>query len=119
MMLASTRSLARACTVALTLLAGAGAQAADTPASGGACRSDSRSLCSGVQPGGGRVIACLKSHESELSEACRAALPVMERCAGEVQSLCGSAGGPRALRSCLRENAGKLSPECRASGARR
>jgi hypothetical protein len=35
------------------------------------CRSDVAKLCKGVQPGGGRIIECLKEHESELSEPCR------------------------------------------------
>lgn len=27
-------------------------------------------LCAGVQPGGGRLVACLKSHYNELTDAC-------------------------------------------------
>lgn len=99
------------------LLCVSGARAADAP--GGACRSDARSLCSQVQPGGGRIAGCLKEHESQLSEACRAALPAMQRCATEVQTLCGSASGPRERRSCLRDNAARLSPECRSAAGGR
>lgn len=41
-----------------------------------ACRPDYASLCSGVQPGGGRVIACLRAQDSgRLTPACRDALP--------------------------------------------
>lgn len=39
-----------------------------------ACSSDYRKLCANVAPGGGRVIACMKARESEVSENCRAAL---------------------------------------------
>ncbi|MBN1531852.1 MAG: hypothetical protein JXA20_04255 [Spirochaetes bacterium] len=39
-----------------------------------ACREDHRKYCKGVRPGQGRIINCLKSHEGELSEACRAQL---------------------------------------------
>ncbi len=35
------------------------------------CRPDVQKLCSGVQPGGGRIVACLKQHESELSPQCQ------------------------------------------------
>jgi len=39
-----------------------------------ACRSDMRSLCSSVQPGGGRVVACLQQQRERLSPGCSAAL---------------------------------------------
>lgn len=39
-----------------------------------ACASDYQSLCSGVQPGGGRIIACLQQNEPKLSPECRQAL---------------------------------------------
>jgi Cysteine rich repeat len=35
------------------------------------CHPEAQKLCSGVQPGGGRIIACLKQHESELSPQCQ------------------------------------------------
>jgi hypothetical protein len=31
-------------------------------------------LCPGVQPGGGKILNCLRSHKSELSEQCFAAI---------------------------------------------
>jgi hypothetical protein len=41
-----------------------------------ACRPDFTRLCSGVQPGGGRVLACLQQQQpNKLSPACREALP--------------------------------------------
>ncbi|MGE0034289.1 MAG: cysteine rich repeat-containing protein [Xanthobacteraceae bacterium] len=38
------------------------------------CRADFNQLCPGVQPGGGRVLACLKSQSSKLSPPCRDAM---------------------------------------------
>src|SRR5215813_9724219 len=35
-----------------------------------ACQPDVAKFCSDVQPGGGRIVACLKQHASELSDAC-------------------------------------------------
>jgi hypothetical protein len=32
-------------------------------------------LCSDVQPGDGRIAACLKQHAAEVSDACRAQWP--------------------------------------------
>jgi hypothetical protein len=42
------------------------------------CRGDYDRLCSGVTPGGGRIIACLQFHASELSAACAQAMPRAE-----------------------------------------
>lgn len=100
-----------ACAVALSMLLLAGAEAADPPGQA-ACRSDARSLCSGLPPGGGRIVACLKEHEGRLSDTCKAELPALQRCAAELQQLC-PGGGARERRSCLRDNAARLSPECR------
>ncbi|MFT3954051.1 MAG: hypothetical protein QM722_06550 [Piscinibacter sp.] len=87
--------------------------AAAEPASPQACRADAQKLCAGTQPGGGRIAACLKQHEAELSADCRAALPVLQRCAQELQAVCAT-GGQRERRECLRQHADKISPECRA-----
>jgi hypothetical protein len=34
------------------------------------CQADVEKFCGGVQPGEGRIIACLKQHQSDLSPAC-------------------------------------------------
>jgi hypothetical protein len=36
------------------------------------CKADIDKLCKGIRPGGGRILACLKSHQSELAPACAA-----------------------------------------------
>jgi hypothetical protein len=35
------------------------------------CKPDVEKLCAGVQRGGGRILACLKAHESAVSAACK------------------------------------------------
>ncbi len=39
-----------------------------------ACRPDYERFCANVQPGGGRIVACLKPHFAELSPSCTQAL---------------------------------------------
>ena len=39
------------------------------------CRGDYDRLCAGVQPGGGRILACLQNHANQLSSACGQAMP--------------------------------------------
>ena len=39
-----------------------------------ACAGDYRKLCADVTPGGGRIIACMKAKQSDVSEACKTAL---------------------------------------------
>lgn len=57
--------------VFLGALALSGPAIAQTAAEKEACQADFEKFCSGVEPGGGRVIECLSKHKSELSEACQ------------------------------------------------
>lgn len=82
-----------------------------------ACHTDATQLCPGVQPGGGRVLACLKQHEAELSSGCKAALPRIAQCAAQVQQVCGN-GGSREMRSCLKAHRDELSAACPAGATR-
>jgi hypothetical protein len=38
-----------------------------------ACAEDAQKFCAGVQPGGGRIVACLKEHTDSLSDRCKQA----------------------------------------------
>ena len=38
------------------------------------CMSDIERLCKGIEPGGGRLIQCLKTHKKEMSVGCAQAL---------------------------------------------
>ena len=50
------------------------AVAQEMKAVGEACENDMHTLCSGVQPGGGRIAACLKQNEDKLAPACKSKL---------------------------------------------
>jgi hypothetical protein len=39
-----------------------------------ACDTDIQKFCPSVQPGGGRILACLKQHKDEVSDGCKQAV---------------------------------------------
>jgi hypothetical protein len=47
------------------------------------CKADYGRLCPGVQPGGGRIFACLKEHKMEVSVGCAKALQAMKAKMGQ------------------------------------
>ena len=47
------------------------------------CKADFERLCPGVQPGGGRIIGCLKAHKMEISVGCGKALQAMKAKMGQ------------------------------------
>lgn len=70
---APMRNILLACLAGAALSAGGAAlaQPADLQQ---ACSPDVKKYCADVQPGGGRIMQCMKSHASDLSDACKAAL---------------------------------------------
>ena len=99
-----------------------------------ACGQDLQQFCSDIQPGGGRLVACLKAHGPDLSPACKAEgqkLKAERRerrrrveaarvaCEPDVQRLCGDVQrGQGRIIACMRAHANELSPGCRAAGRR-
>jgi hypothetical protein len=57
--------------VGVALALSSGAACAQTVAERMACRGDFSKYCPGVQPGGGRVLACLGKYEDKLTDECR------------------------------------------------
>jgi hypothetical protein len=47
---------------------------AQTAAQREACKADYEKYCSGVAPGGGRIMACLNKQHDALSDACKKVL---------------------------------------------
>ena len=58
--------------VAALLLAGLSSAAlAQTAEQRAACEGDTKKLCGGVMPGGGRILDCLAKQKDKLSDACK------------------------------------------------
>jgi len=87
------------------------------------CRADAARVCPGVQPGNGRIAACLKANMLNLSAPCIDALWAAKEKAGEVSQVCASdiatfcpgiPSGQGRIARCLKGNMAFLSPGCKA-----
>jgi len=85
------------------------------------CQDDLTRFCKEVRPGGGRILACLKSHEAELDPACRDKFQALVKrleeakrtCADDIEKFCkGIEQGEGRIAGCLEKHAGDLSPAC-------
>jgi hypothetical protein len=56
--------------LSLALISLPGSTLAQTAGPLAYCKEDAARLCPGVTPGGGKLIACLKQHENEVSIGC-------------------------------------------------
>jgi hypothetical protein len=96
------------------------------PAAGpgqGPCADDVAKFCKDVQPGGGRILHCMKEHENDLSPACKQHIAAVKERVKEAQAACHDdvmrfckdvkPGGGRII-NCLKEHANELSPECKS-----
>ncbi len=99
------------------VLVAAGSGRAEPP-----CRADVKKFCADAPAAGGKVQACLKAHETELSQACKKHLddighrsgPLVAECRYEIALFCSdvSPGGGR-IASCLQGKRDELSPGCK------
>lgn len=92
------------------------------------CADDAGKFCKGIIPGGGRIIACLISHESELTPACQAHSAkarakinagveklVLGACKQDRDKFCKDIEpGQGRILDCLKQNRARLKPACKA-----
>ena len=87
------------------------------------CREDVNKFCKDIRPGGGRIWACLKSHEAELSAPCREHMALMrekmsgfmQACRSDRRKFCsGIPAGRGRIVACLKSHLDELSEECKA-----
>jgi len=103
--------------IAMLLLPSAMATAKVT----GACLSDAKSLCAGVQPGGGKIRDCLKSHVKDLSDDCKAVLLKAvnaKACADDVKKYCADTKpGEGRVEACMKAHVADVSDACKVAMA--
>src|SRR3954468_11519445 len=111
------------CLLGIAAMAMVSAAQAEEKEGSGACRSDVQKLCKGVQPGGGRIAACLKQHESEILPGCRQNIAkareevkeIADACKADAQTLCkGVRPGQGRIMRCVDEHKDKVSSACTA-----
>ncbi|MTI18790.1 hypothetical protein E1162_16205 [Rhodobacteraceae bacterium RKSG542] len=96
-----------------------------------ACETERATFCEQVEPGNGRLFACLYAYEDKIGDECSASITDMADaidllfasasealavCAPDIEKLCSTveAGGGRII-SCLSEKAEEVSPECKSA----
>jgi hypothetical protein len=82
------------------------------------CTADVQSLCGGVKPGHGHVMACLQAHVGELSVGCSTILSkamwVSRECAADIHQFCpGATFG--SLSGCMQPHLGDVSGTCQSA----
>jgi Cysteine rich repeat len=87
----------------------------------GACLSDAKKLCPGVQPGGGKIRDCLKTHVKDLSDDCKAVLLKavnVKACADDVKKHCADVqAGEGRLEACMKSHVADVSDACKVAMA--
>jgi hypothetical protein len=86
--------------------------------SGNPCAGDVKKLCAGIQPGEGRIKACMKSHLSDLSQTCEDRLLTVaitgKVCKADVAKLCaGVVAGTGGIRTCIKSHMAEVSDPCK------
>jgi hypothetical protein len=81
------------------------------------CAADVKAQCGGVQPGAGRIRACINSHLKDLTPTCQAILvraaAIGKACRGDVRKICAGVkpGGGR-IEACIQSHFTELSASC-------
>jgi hypothetical protein len=95
------------------------AHAPPATVAGDVCIADAARLCPGVEPGAGRVLACLRGRAGELSMPCKVAVEPPQTAQAELDKACRPAGeklcpglSPSATFECLRWRYAELPQAC-------
>ena len=85
----------------------------------GACLSDAKKLCPGVQAGGGKIRECLKTNVKDLSDPCKEVLVKavnVKACAADVKQHCGDIqAGEGRVEACMKAHVADVSDACKVA----
>jgi hypothetical protein len=83
------------------------------------CAEDIKKSCSNVEPGRGRIVACVKEHLTEFSDVCKERLAeltaVAKVCREDVEKQCGTVRSRVRKASCVMDALGNLGDACKDS----
>ena len=85
----------------------------------GVCVADIKAKCAGVEPGEGRIIACVKTHAAEFSDPCKARLArvaeISKACAADIKENCADKEKRKgSVRACIQKIIGNIkSDQCK------
>jgi hypothetical protein len=105
-------------TIFTVLLLSASGAMAQQRAVAKACAADIKAQCAAVQPGEGRIKACVQEHFKDLSEPCQAVLvkaaAIGKACAADVKQNCaGMKPGGGRIEACMKSHLADLSQACK------
>jgi hypothetical protein len=89
----------------------------------GVCKADVDKFCKGIKPGEGRIWACLKSNEADLSQPCKDQMALarekgkefQKACKGDAKKFCkGIPHGKGRIVACLKSHEAELAEPCKA-----
>jgi hypothetical protein len=81
------------------------------------CAADFAKVCAGVQPGDGRIMACVREHFRQLSAPCQNALlanvTITRVCKADAEQNCaGTEPGGGRIQACMKDHFTELSERC-------
>ena len=108
--------------IAIVLLPCSTVLAAELRGAAKACVSDVKTQCAGVNPGGGRIRDCIKTHIKDLSEPCQKVLlkaVTVKACASDVKQNCaGTKPGGGRIQAFMKAHVADVSDACKEALAR-
>src|SRR3954451_16434260 len=103
--------------VSLLFVAATTAMAQESPRP---CAADIKAYCTNIEPGGGRIAACIKEHIGEFSPTCKVrlirAIVAARECAPDVKEQCaGTRHSSEKVTPCLTEIPSNLTNVCKTA----